>query len=59
MAIMKEDEELCKLHAKATGGNRHKSQVFTRISQKMKSFISRVSIKQTPQIIVEPSEEIT
>jgi hypothetical protein len=59
VALVKEDEEMCKLHAKGTGVNRHKSQVFTRMSQKMKSFISRVSIKQTPQILVESSEEIT
>jgi cob(I)alamin adenosyltransferase len=59
VASVKEDEELCKLHAKATSANRLKSMVFTRLSQKMKSLISRVSLKQTPQIVVEPSEEIT
>jgi hypothetical protein len=48
VAMVREDEELCKLHAKAISGHRNKSQVFTRLSQKMKSFISRVSIKQTP-----------
>ena len=59
VALVKEDEELCKLYAKATGGFSHKSQVFTRLSQKMKSLISPVSIKQTPQVLKEPSEEIT
>lgn len=33
--------------------------MFTPLSQKMKSFISRISIKQTPQLVVEPAEEVT
>jgi hypothetical protein len=45
VALVKEDEILCKLHGQAMGGNRNKSQVFNRLSQKMKSLITRVSIK--------------